>query len=49
MSLRLPQITPASGLYHEWFIEFENEPDDIVALRKQSMTPCESKMYIMMI
>ncbi len=25
-----PQITPISGLpYHEWFIEFENEPTDI--------------------
>ncbi len=25
-----PQITPSSGLpYHEWFIEFENEPTDI--------------------
>ncbi|PJJ10179.1 phenylacetate-coenzyme A ligase PaaK-like adenylate-forming protein [Flavobacterium sp. 1] len=24
-----PQITPADGLpYHEWFIEFENEPED---------------------
>lgn len=24
-----PQITPIGGLpYHEWFIEFENEPDD---------------------
>ncbi|MFT5251332.1 MAG: hypothetical protein ACI87N_000310 [Flavobacteriales bacterium] len=41
-----PQITPTSGLpYHEWFIEFENEPDDIVAfseaiddaMRKQNM------------
>ncbi len=27
-----PQITPGSGLpYHEWFIEFENEPQDMVA------------------
>lgn len=27
-----PQITPKDGLpYHEWFIEFENEPEDIVA------------------
>lgn len=27
-----PQITPESGLpYHEWFIEFEQEPDDIHA------------------
>ncbi|MFH6934095.1 GH3 auxin-responsive promoter family protein [Flavobacterium sp. FlaQc-30] len=25
-----PQITPSSGLpYHEWFIEFENEPDNM--------------------
>ena len=28
-----PQINPQSGLpYHEWFIEFENEPKDISAL-----------------
>jgi hypothetical protein len=27
-----PQITPANGLpYHEWFIEFEKEPDNIQA------------------
>jgi hypothetical protein len=27
-----PQITPKDGLpYHEWFIEFENEPEDIAA------------------
>ncbi|RTY95903.1 GH3 auxin-responsive promoter family protein [Flavobacterium sp. GT3R68] len=27
-----PQITPANGLpYHEWFIEFENEPENIAA------------------
>ena len=27
-----PQITPKEGLpYHEWFIEFENEPEDSVA------------------
>jgi phenylacetate-coenzyme A ligase PaaK-like adenylate-forming protein len=41
-----PQITPAEGLpYHEWFIEFENEPEDITAfaealdnaMRKQNM------------
>jgi hypothetical protein len=25
----VPQISPVSGLpYHEWFIEFENEPED---------------------
>ncbi len=41
-----PQITPIEGLpYHEWFIEFENEPEDITAfaeaiddaMRKQNM------------
>ncbi len=27
-----PQITPSSGLpYHEWFVEFENEPDNMQA------------------
>lgn len=27
-----PQITPLDGLpYHEWFIEFENEPENVVA------------------
>ena len=40
-----PQITPNTGLpYHEWFIEFENEPEDMVvfseaidaALQKQN-------------
>ncbi|HSD09145.1 GH3 auxin-responsive promoter family protein [Flavobacterium sp.] len=41
-----PQITPAEGLpYHEWFIEFENEPEDFQtfaealdnAMRKQNI------------
>nr|WP_315181613.1 GH3 auxin-responsive promoter family protein [uncultured Flavobacterium sp.] len=41
-----PQINPAEGLpYHEWFIEFENEPEDSVsfaeaidnAMRKQNV------------
>jgi hypothetical protein len=41
-----PQITPQSGLpYHEWFIEFENEPNNLEdfaflidnAMRKQNM------------
>lgn len=41
-----PQINPSNGLpYHEWFIEFENEPEDSVifaeaidnAMRKQNM------------
>ncbi|MEO8517233.1 MAG: GH3 auxin-responsive promoter family protein [Flavobacterium sp.] len=41
-----PQITPTEGLpYHEWFIEFENEPEDLAqfalaidnAMRKQNV------------
>lgn len=31
-----PQITPLEGLpYHEWFVEFENEPENISALAKK--------------
>jgi len=31
-----PQINPESGLpYHEWFIEFENEPENISALAQK--------------
>ena len=31
-----PQINPEEGLpYHEWFIEFENEPDNILDLAKR--------------
>jgi hypothetical protein len=46
MIYRCPQISPVSGLpYHEWFIEFENEPEDDAtfkealdnAMRKQNM------------
>jgi hypothetical protein len=30
-----PQITPQAGLpYHEWFVEFENEPDNLEFLEK---------------
>ena len=30
-----PQITPESGLpFHEWFVEFENEPDNIEVLER---------------
>nr|WP_321245597.1 GH3 auxin-responsive promoter family protein [uncultured Psychroserpens sp.] len=30
-----PQINPDSGLpFHEWFIEFDNEPEDILGLAK---------------
>ncbi|MFT3794515.1 GH3 auxin-responsive promoter family protein [Flavobacterium sp.] len=31
-----PQITPAEGLpYHQWFIEFENEPEDLEAFAQK--------------
>ena len=31
-----PQITPKNGLpYHEWFIEFENEPENLDAFALQ--------------
>ena len=31
-----PQITPHSGLpYHEWFIEFENKPEDLTEFEKK--------------
>jgi len=31
-----PQITPEVGLpYHEWFVEFENEPNDLAELEKK--------------
>ena len=31
-----PQITPTTGLpYHEWFIEFENEPSDLSEFTKK--------------
>src|SRR5690606_2846542 len=31
-----PQINPENGLpYHEWFIEFENEPENLLVLAKE--------------
>lgn len=31
-----PQITPSNGLpYHEWFIEFENEPENLTAFAEK--------------
>lgn len=31
-----PQINPKEGLpYHEWFIEFENDPEDLLSLAKK--------------
>jgi hypothetical protein len=36
MNLPLPANKSCSGLpYHEWFIEFENEPEDDATLRKR--------------
>ena len=38
-----PQIQPQEGLpYHEWFVEFENEPKDLSALAKK-MDDCLQK------
>jgi hypothetical protein len=42
-----PQISPVSGLpYHEWFIEFENEPEDDATFRKLDNAD-ESKKYVL--
>ncbi|MDG5491089.1 GH3 auxin-responsive promoter family protein [Psychroserpens sp. SPM9] len=39
-----PQINPKSGLpYHEWFIEFENEPEDISDLAKRIDTALQQQ------
>ncbi|WP_452225459.1 GH3 auxin-responsive promoter family protein [Lacinutrix chionoecetis] len=39
-----PQINPASGLpYHEWFIEFENEPESISVLAQQIDTALQQQ------
>lgn len=39
-----PQINPESGLpFHEWFIEFESEPDDISALAKKIDTSMQQQ------
>ena len=39
-----PQITPSEGLpYHEWFIEFENEPEDLSALAKKIDTALQKQ------
>ncbi|MEN8137532.1 MAG: GH3 auxin-responsive promoter family protein [Bacteroidota bacterium] len=42
-----PQVNPESGLpYHEWFIEFENAPDDIEDLAlKIDKFLCEKNTY----
>ena len=39
-----PQITPADGLpYHEWFIEFEKEPEDVNAFAKAIDTALQAQ------
>ena len=39
-----PQITPKEGLpYHEWFIEFENESEDLSAFAKAIDTSLQSQ------
>ena len=39
-----PQITPVEGLpYHEWFIEFEQEPEDMDAFAKAIDTALQSQ------
>ena len=45
-----PQISPKEGLpYHEWFIEFENEPENLSTLAKKLMNPFKSKTHIILI
>jgi len=39
-----PQITPINELpYHEWFIEFENKPDDLALLAKNIDTALQKQ------
>jgi hypothetical protein len=44
-----PQINPQEGLpYHEWFIEFEKEPEDILELEKRidQLLQQQNKYYL---
>jgi hypothetical protein len=42
-----PQINPNQGLpYHEWFIEFENEPENLEEFALKLTMRCASKMFI---
>jgi hypothetical protein len=46
MNLPLPANKSCSGLpYHEWFIEFENEPEDDATLRKLDNAMRKQNMY----
>ncbi|MDD7885937.1 GH3 auxin-responsive promoter family protein [Flavivirga sp. 57AJ16] len=39
-----PQINPKQGLpYHEWFIEFENDPEDVLGLAKKIDTSLQKQ------
>ncbi len=39
-----PQVNPESGLpYHEWFIEFENEPDDLDEMAAKMNTSMQNQ------
>jgi phenylacetate-coenzyme A ligase PaaK-like adenylate-forming protein len=39
-----PQVNPKEGLpYHEWFIEFENEPEDLTAFAKKIDTSMQAQ------
>ena len=42
-----PQITPKSGLpYHEWFIEFENEPENLEVFEEAiNIAMCKQNVY----
>jgi hypothetical protein len=41
-----PQISPVSGLpYHEWFIEFENEPEDDATLEARQCYEKQNMYY----
>ena len=41
-----PKIDPEEGLpYHEWFIEFENPPQDTENLAQNLINPCKNKIF----
>jgi hypothetical protein len=43
-----PHNNPTSGLpYHEWYIEFENEPDDIVTFAEVIDDAMKANIFMM--
>ena len=41
-----PQIDPEEGLpYHQWFIEFENPPQNAEDFAQNLINQCKNKMY----